>query len=338
MKNALADAIIWEAKNNLANTLVGRINNGQKVLVYELVETESSKYRDWGNPAEYEHGNSSLDYAVMYNCIDAAAVILKYGNPSKDDLNRALTKARRYNVHPNLIKLIEFYGGKSEEKLDTEASPLTSENRKKYGLKGELIAELRKAEKNLILNYAGWLKVDRAEAKVRQTLTEAENFCYEFLGITPDQFITDYEGVLKSGITRQSVEYLIKELDTWTNEHVLKDIFATRRILRGIVEAHGGTKEFPNEDPERVWVYWDPTYPNKLAKAVEEKFGNIFDIFEPLRKAEREFSSEHRAYNGAKKAKEELLTRYAKEYLDSTETKDSFDIPNCWRPYGFHLY
>lgn len=98
--------ILFAAKNDLANTIIAAWKSGLTVKDYELVETESSKYREWSSPAEYENGYSCLDYAVMYNNARAVAALLMISRKTweernkfnKKDIENALRLAKSHNV------------------------------------------------------------------------------------------------------------------------------------------------------------------------------------------------------------------------------------------------
>lgn len=348
--------ILFAAKNDLANTIIAAWKSGLTVKDYELVETESSKYREWSSPAEYENGYSCLDYAVMYNNARAVAALLMISRKTweernkfnKKDIENALRLAKSHNVSQMIIDLLLYANGEDiEEGVNPKGKPLTSDAREKYGSQGELIKEYLEHYDTYARNSYAFAKLEANEAKIKQVLMELQVALFDKLEVSSEDFFNDFERVKNSGITQEDLKTLCGFIEhIYNRDKYLTDLRSIRDAILKAVDEHGGIKSFPQEKLEPYQVIPPMKLYTFLKELAESKIGSLKgygviwdDVIEniegELDKNTRECGEKAR---NAKNALDGMNEKYEHEYINRKVFEPNLrtdDVPWQWMPYNF---
>lgn len=278
------------AKNNCAYALDNLAKKGMSLRLYERVETEDSKYRDWGVRAEYENGSSLLDYAVMYNNANAVAAILYNTQNSNDpysveELSKLLSLIEHSSISKKIVDLLHNYGGRVNNKTSHAFWNIRiSDNRTKYGSNGELIAEYIKAKEQLNNNAFAYTMLKQAEAKTVNHIINVYNDVFEILGITYDMLINDIDAVKAKGITRQDLEFFYKNFIDPDVAKLCDSIIIMNDTIKSAINKDGGLESFPNAEVKFIYKaipgFCDEkiVYHCHLADKLEEKYTDFRDL------------------------------------------------------------
>lgn len=282
------------AKNNCGNAIFEYFYSNGTVRVFECVETESSKYRDWGVRAEYTNGYSALDYAVIYNNLNAVAAILacdhntwvKGWNPQYtiEELSEALELGKRNAVDNRILALLIAYGAKNDESkpISKYSHIWSSDNRAKYGSRGEVVAPIIELQNDMMVSFEDYSKVTAAENAFMKFLNDYRTACFEELGVTLADFVNNIEKV-REKVTQEDLILLTAPFAELPCDHksLFEDYNKIREILIGAIKRAGGMESFKHEDESMLaHMYRDEiVYKHKLYQKMTERFGKMSPYF-----------------------------------------------------------
>lgn len=282
------------AKNNCGNAIFNYFYANGTVRAYECVETEASKYRDWGVRAEYENGSSALDYAVAYNNLNAVAAILACDNNNwvtgwkpqytVEELTAALEMGKRNGVDKKILALLIAYGA-----INDESKPISkyshiwnSDNRVKYGSRGEVVAPIVELQEEMMETYDDYCKVTAADNELLKFLNDYRKACFDELGVTLGDFVNNIEKV-REKVTQEDLILLTASYVDLACNH--KELFAdynkVREILLAAINRAGGMESFKHEE-ESMLAHLNRdkvVYKHKLYHKMQKRFGKMSPYF-----------------------------------------------------------
>lgn len=206
---------------------IGAVREGLTDMVREMLnadpslagkrvvrETESSKYREWCSPAEYEDAESALAIAARKGWRDIVRLLLERGaGPNLSwDGGSAMASAKRCG-DPEILKLLIDAGG-ADDGSPLTGAPFRTEAERVYGRGGNVIA-------SMLAKFAEDTRSKRRRDMLRAVTALADMEAYRLIDRTlallgaPDMsdFILHHEkyAANAAGIAGEDIEFIMGE-------------------------------------------------------------------------------------------------------------------------------